>query len=77
MPKGIGFRTPGELTVKSLVQVEIRCREHEREEPTCPACRFLRSAERNLVYLRSRRDSLFRQICARLAANELIIIDLR
>ncbi len=77
MPKGIASGTPRELTVKSLVQVEIRCRQHEPDEPTCPACRFLRNTERNLLYLRSRRDYLLGQIKARLASNELIIIDLR
>ena len=63
--------------MKGLGQVEIRCRNHERCDPQCQSCGFLRRAERELVSLRCRRDSLFREVKQRLAKQELIMIDLK
>ena len=63
--------------MRVLGQVEMRCQEHERFQPTCAACCFLRKAEHDLVSLRTRGDQIFRQLKQRLATRELIMIDLR
>ena len=63
--------------MKGLVRVEICCREHEKEDLTCSVCCFLHRTEVSLQMVGRRRDQLFREIKAKLASSELIIIDLR
>jgi hypothetical protein len=63
--------------VRALAQVELRCREHERFDPGCQACCFLKKTEHDLEALRTRRDFLFQQLKQRLQNENLIIIDLR
>jgi hypothetical protein len=63
--------------MRALVQVEIRCKEHERFDPVCPLCCFLKKAEHDLEAVRNRRDSLVQQIKQRLTRKDLLIIDIR
>jgi len=63
--------------MRILGRVEMRCHEHESFQPNCPACCLLRKAEHDLVYLRNRRDQIFRDLKQHLASRDLIIIDLR
>jgi uncharacterized C2H2 Zn-finger protein len=63
--------------MNALAQIQIRCRDHEAYLQACPTCQFLRRAQQNLESLRDRRAHLFQQLKLRLAAGDLIIIDLR
>jgi hypothetical protein len=63
--------------MRGLGQVVIRCRDHDSHDPQCEICRFIVRAERDLAFLRARRDRVFREIKDRLAKHELIMIDLR
>lgn len=63
--------------LKALVEVRIRCGEHETFESGCINCCFLRKAEHDLEALKTRRNSIVQQIMQRLRTRNLAAIDLR
>ena len=63
--------------MKSLVKAEFRCKEHERVEPACSVCTFLKDLESELAFLSSRRTQTFESLKRRLARREVTIIDLK
>ncbi len=63
--------------MKILVEVELRCRQHERWEVNCPSCQLLRRREMTYQRLRSDRVKLTAAIRQSLAEGEFIIIDAR
>jgi hypothetical protein len=63
--------------MKILVEVELRCREHERCAAGCDTCQLLRQREQWYQRLRSDRARLMAAIKQSLAAGNFIIIDAR
>ncbi len=63
--------------MKILVEVELRCRKHERWDPGCDTCHLLRRREHAYQRLRSDRIQLVAAIKEKLAAGNFIIIDAR
>ena len=59
------------------VKVQLRCRQHEKRDPTCPGCRHLAYFERRYDSMLTQRCRLMEEIRQALARQELIIIDLR
>jgi uncharacterized protein (DUF3084 family) len=58
-----------------LVQVKLRCRQHEAAQKSCDACQLLCRAERQYQRLRSERARMVAELRTKLANGELIIID--
>ncbi len=63
--------------MKILVEVELRCRKHERWDQACDTCQLLRRREHCYQRLRSDRARLTAAIKQSLAAGDFIIIDAR
>ncbi len=72
-----GKMPPGGSWIKGLMEGHFRCREHERLQGDCPACRFLIRLEDNLHGLRTRRARLFEQLKTQIRDGQVIIVDLR
>ncbi len=63
--------------MKILVEVELRCRKHERWDPACDTCQLLRRRESSYQRLRTDRTQVIAAIKQSLAAGDFIIIDAR
>ena len=63
--------------MKILVQVELRCRDHERWDSSCAKCQLLRRRDQSYQRLRTDRVRLTAAIKQSLAAGDFIIIDAR
>ena len=61
----------------NLVQVEIRCKEHESFPRECSACVFVRQFESRFDDLRGRRDRLVQELRQRLLTGDVLLLDLR
>lgn len=61
----------------NLVQIELRCKEHESEDPDCPGCRYVRRFESEFEQLRERRDELITELKRKLRRGRVILIDIR
>ncbi len=63
--------------MKILVEVELRCRKHERWDPACDTCQLLRRRENSYQRLRSDRARLVTAIKQSLTSGDFIILDAR
>ena len=63
-------------TRRNLVQVEIRCKQHESFAPDCDKCCFVRRLEDGFRELRVRRQRMVTDLKNELAKGGVILIDL-
>ncbi len=63
--------------MKILVEVELRCRKHERWDPECDTCQLLRRREHCYERLRCDRARLVAAIKQSLTSGDFIIINTR
>jgi hypothetical protein len=61
---------------RTLVQLDIRCKQHREFAPDCPACCFVRRFDTEFERLRQRRAELIRQLCGKLRAGEVIPVEI-
>jgi hypothetical protein len=61
---------------RTLLQLDLRCREHEAFTSDCPACCFVRRFDSEFDRLRQRRAILVRQLREKLRSGDVIAIDI-
>jgi hypothetical protein len=61
---------------RTLVQLDIRCKQHQTFTPECAACCFVRKFETEFERLRQRRAELIRQLRGKLRSGDVVPIDI-
>jgi hypothetical protein len=61
---------------RTLVQLDIRCKQHRDFTGDCPACYFIRRFETDFQKLRQRRAELIRQLREKLRSGEVVVIEI-
>ena len=61
---------------RTLVQLDIRCKQHQEFAPDCGACCFVRKFEMEFERLRQRRAELIRQLRGKLRSGDVVPIEI-
>jgi hypothetical protein len=63
--------------MKSLAEVEFRCREHENHVGFCDICLWLQQFEEDLQLVKNHRARLHKELEKRLAEKKVIMVAIR
>jgi hypothetical protein len=61
---------------RTLVQLDIRCRQHQEFTPECADCCFVRKFDTDFERLRQRRAELIRQLRGKLRSGDVVPVDI-
>jgi len=61
---------------RTLVQIDIRCKQHREFKPDCGACCFIRKFEMEFEKLRRRRAEVIRLLCNKLRSGDVVPVEI-